>query len=605
MDWLDIWNGASTTGKAVLIVLLVMVVLLIAVMLTLMVCAVNLSTAHKKGEMIRESCGMEYLEAETERREVQMAWDGENGVERIFKATLVMFLGMAGLGLLALSMDILFRALSKTGEGVNREFVYKGFKQAGLCIAGIVIIFSLVTLQTIAGLVMGGKWWQDTSNDLDGYLKQKVYAPLTTVIGTAGLASIVGLGILQSNGEDILQEWGLLGITVFVLAFLIPLFKQYTYFKFYIEDYKKKGEAVMAAIGPVEGPVAQYINQNKADYGKTDGEDFTYIMHRDGKEGEFLPLEDLASGVVDAIKGKVKTLLTDLITDPTLRDSLFANFTTNIATASTDLAGDLSIAGERLKEVVANSLGSDVVKICSLVKLGRENPACDGRALLKNALAAHLRWIQTNSGGKGLTYGVWKAKIADFIESNVLIDSDTIIPRENAKTVASKALELDAKEANNNRDVGDGDVVAAGTIDGLVAKLTAAAGLTSTNIADQAQLTQFNQAVLGKSIAEFVADKVNEMLDLVKLQSDKRTGLQKAMLALRQHPLPTEAKKFVDIIYPFCVLIVVVGLGAGFAWVFSTTKESGKGVVFASLAMMLLMVVMAITGWFIGVYWLQ
>ncbi|MFZ9264583.1 MAG: hypothetical protein ACO222_05430, partial [Polynucleobacter sp.] len=502
---------------APLIVSVVDSVVLIVVMLILMVCSVNLSTAYKKGEMTRESCGMEYLEAETERREIQLAWEGDNGVKKIFTAGLAIFLAIAGIGLVILCIDIFMTSLKKDGNSNN---IYKwSSTRPALILSSFLILSSLGTLQAMAILLINGKWWDTTTTDLNAYIKQKMYAPLITVIGTAGIAIILGLvtiGQVETQA-NIVQEWVLAAITLGVLIFLIPLLKQYTYFKFYIEDYKKKGEAVMTAIGKVDGQVAQYIKQNKADYGETAGEDFLYIMHRDGKEGEFLPVQELGKELLTPIKDSVKILLTDLVVDSTLRDSLYANFTTNIATASTDLAGNLTIARERLKEVVIQSLGADVVKICSLVKLGRENPACDGRALLKNALGAHLRWIQTNSEGKGLTYGAWKAKIADFIDSNVLIDSDTIIPRDNAKTVAREALEKDAKAANNDRDVGDGDTVAARTIEGLVAKLTSATGLTAQ--------TQFNQAVLGKSIAEFLNEKVDEMLDIVKSESDKRVAL--------------------------------------------------------------------------------
>jgi len=593
--------------------LIAMVIVLFIAWVLMMLAARKISEAQKNGTWTQKLCGLEYMEAETERYKLAQAYESYS--KRLIYAAIAIFmtLGMLGLVIFAgLGLDTSFRMIFLNKAAIQ-TFLGNDIKMLTTIFTVITgtLLYPLIALGTTWGDLIGERSYAEpaTLADAEKVLKEKKNPVLiqATIIG--GLFSAILLYIFYTqyakpSGEVAAAAYsvpspvlfgGILGLFFIGMGLTIALTKSYTYLNAWFSDYNTKISSLNTNINSLlsddalKRPTSDYLSDNikrlnpKADLDLENSlelnyknEKYAYLFHMDGNEVEFLEKTTITPSYAQAIITELKVDLDRLVDSLESRSKFKANLDTGLLKMLT------SISGRAIKPDITVTLLQRVVE--DAFRSG--NTIVNMPISLNNSIRIMLEGILAPE--KPIKVSELRTAIYNEIDTK-------------AKSTPQMG-KADMKQAVETRVFAK---VFRGITPGPELDNTTL-GSTSTDPRRVALLDAFSrnsanglsEIIISQTLVSYLTDRVAAIITQMDQTNSQQSDLRTKLSELRRFQLGKESNKFIQMVFIWSIILITLFFFGIFHYFYQISPSLVT--MFTAGTILVLVFILTFYGWFMG-----
>ena len=599
--------------------LIAMVVVLFVAWILMMLAARKISEAQKSGIWTQKLCGLEYMEAETERYKLAQAYESYS--KRLIYAAIAIFMTLGMLGLLiftGLGVEVAFRMIRLNkivSADILRQFGDKNLLNTLIAIIACTLVYPLITLGTTWGNLIGERSYKEptTLADAEKVLKDTKNPVLiqTTIIGglfSAILLYLVYTQYAKSAGDPTIANLeglynapspalfgGILILFFIGMGLTMALTKSYTYLNAWFSDYNTKVSSLNTNLNSLlsddalKRPTSDYLSDNIKRYNPKADMDlenalelnykndmYAYLLHMDGAEVEFLEKTTITPSYAQAIITELKVDLDRLVDSLEQRTRFKANLDAGL------LKMFASLSGRAIKPEITVTLLQRVVE--DSFRTG--NTILNTPISLNNSIRMMLESILSTE--KPIKVSELRNAIYKVID-----DKATSTPQL-SKADMKRSVET-LVFAKVFRGITPGP-----ELDNTVL------GSTSTDPRRVALLDAFSSnsanglsgIIINQTLVSYLTDRVAAIIAQMDQTNSQQSDLRTKLSELRRFQLGKENNKFVQMVFIWSIILITLFAFGVFHYFYEINESLVT--IFSAGTILVLVFILTFYGWFMG-----
>jgi len=595
-----------------------MLVILFVAWFLMILSAKKISEAQKNGTWTQKLCGLEYMEAETNRYKLSKVYESYS--KRLIYTAIAMFMTLGLIGLIVFTgfgLETIISIIRIGRQDFDTEiaevFGKKSYIVFILCIilTGF-LIYTLVPLtNTWKDLIQERSYNEPTSiADAENTIKNKKNPILiqSTVIG--GVLSAVLLYIVYTqyavaskditsltlpNAPSPLIFGSILGVFVIGMGLAIGLTKSYTYLNAWFSKYTEEVKSINTDIDSLlsddalKNQTADYLSDNikrfnpKADMDIENAiqlnykdEKYAYLLHMDGSEVEYLEKTTITPNYALAIIEELKVDINRFVDNLELR----TKYNTSLDAALLKMFA--SISGRAIKTEITPALLQTTIE--TAFKVGGTIPSIS--ISLNNSIRAMLEVLL------GQEKPIKVSEIRTAIHNE--IDANAVSTQGMSKQAMKTAVETNVLNVIFAR-------IPAGTErDNTLVGPTSTDGRRASII--NSFLSSFDHGLQGLTISQklvpYLTDRVIAIIKEMDQTNTQQTNLRTKLSELRRFQLSKETNSFVNTVFIWSIILISIFAFGIFHYFYQISPSLVT--MFTAGTILVLVFILTFYGWFMG-----